>query len=140
MGSVAPNMERFRAFLQEDSDGSEPLCMVNLLKFREQASYPEGFDAAPCSGREAYGRYMAEARKCVAAVGGRLVWKAGVLATVIAPDSETWDEVFIVEYPSRSAFARMVSDPGYQAIVPHRTAALADSRLIASIADEELKG
>ena len=36
----------------------------------------------------------------------------------------------LVRYPSRAAFLRMVKSDAYQAIMPHRTAALADSRLI----------
>ena len=43
---------------------------------------------------------------------------------------ETWDEVLLVEYPSRDAFVAMVQSPAYQAIVHHRSAALRDARLI----------
>lgn len=31
--------------------------MLNLLRYRGQAEYPADFEAAACTGREAYGRY-----------------------------------------------------------------------------------
>jgi hypothetical protein len=39
--------------------------------------------------------------------------------------------VLAVQYPSRSAFLSMVTDPDYLQVHAHRAAALADSRLIA---------
>jgi hypothetical protein len=51
-------------------------------------------------------------------------------AALIAPEGESWDEVVLVHYPSRRAFLRMVQSDAYRAIVHHRTAALADSRLV----------
>ena len=53
-------------------------------------------------------------------------------ASVIAPEGETWDEVLLVQYPFGQAFLNMVQMPDYQAATVHRTAALADSRLIAT--------
>ena len=63
-------------------------------------------------------------------VGGVPIWMGKVRQTVIAPNGEGWDEAFLVAYPSRQAFIKMVSTESYQAIMVHRTAALLDSRLI----------
>jgi uncharacterized protein (DUF1330 family) len=131
MGTVEPSAERLQEFL-EGSEGDAPVVMVNLLRYRERAHYPDGFAAEPCSGREAYGRYGAVAVQRIASVGGRLLYMGSVQATVIGPDAERWDDVVLVEYPSRRKFIEMVSQPEYQAAAPHRTAALADSRLIAT--------
>jgi hypothetical protein len=50
---------------------------------------------------------------------------------VTGPQTEAWDLAFIVEYPGSQAFIDMVRDPHYRAnVVPHRTAAVADSRLL----------
>jgi uncharacterized protein (DUF1330 family) len=106
--------------------------MINLLRYREMADYPAEFPAEPCSGREAYQRYAAVAVEQVVAVGGKVLWAGNVTACVISPDSEEWDDVVLVQYPSRAAFLQMLSDAKYQAVVPHRAAALADSRLIAT--------
>ena len=109
----------------------EPVVMLNLLRFREQASYPEGSAHEPCSGREAYARYGAEAVKHVQAVGGKPLWIGEAQLSIIGPTDEGWDDVLLVQYPSRKAFLTMASNPEYLACAVHRTAALADSRLIA---------
>ena len=109
----------------------EPVVMLNMLRFREQASYPAESPHAPCTGREAYTRYGAEAVRHVAAVGGKPIWMGDVQLTVIGPSDQPWDEVLLVEYPSRKAFLTMASNPDYLACTVHRSAALADSRLIA---------
>ena len=137
MGSVEPSAEALRAFLDVPDDGS-PVVMINLLRYREQAVYPEGFDAEPCSGREAYQRYGDAVMARLASVGARPLWMGSVAASVIAPEGERWDDAVLVQYPSRKAFLEMVSQPEYQAIVPHRTAALEDSRLIATRTQADL--
>jgi len=139
MGSVEPSVERLQSFLESAADDS-PVVMINLLRYRTQAAYPEGFEAEPCSGREAYQRYGSVAVQRVASVGGRVLWMGTVQATVIAPDSEQWDDAVLVEYPSGKAFIAMVSQPEYQSAAPHRTAALEDSRLIATTAEAGLFG
>ena len=129
MGTVEPTAEGLAALEGLEDDG--PLVMINLLRYRGQAAYPDGFAAEPCSGREADQRYGAVATRTVAEVGGSLVWLGAVRATVIAPEHETWDDAVLVQYPSRKAFLDMIARADYQAAAPHRTAALADSRLIA---------
>lgn len=112
-------------------EDKSPVVMLNMLRFREQAVYPEGSEHAPCSGREAYQRYAQQAIKHVQALGGDAVWLGEVQTTLIGPQDEPWDEVILVRYPSRAAFLKMVSDPNYLNCSVHRTAALVDSRLIA---------
>ena len=55
---------------------------------------------------------------------------ANARVALIAPEQEHWDEVLLVRYPSPEAFLAMLADPEYRAATIHRTAALADSRLI----------
>jgi uncharacterized protein (DUF1330 family) len=106
-----------------------PVTMLNLLRFRDQAAYPADSGCAPCSGREAYARYSAQAFKKVQEVGGELVYQAEAMGRFIGPDGEDWDEVLLVRYPSLQAFLAMISMPEYQAMTVHRTAALQDARL-----------
>ncbi len=131
MGHIEPTPERLQEFLSE-GDADTPIVMINLLRYREQAAYPEGFEAEPCSGREAYQRYGQEVIGHIASVGGRLIWMGEARATLIGPDDERWDDALLVEYPSKKAFLEMVSKAEYQACAIHRTAALDDSRLIAT--------
>lgn len=139
MGTVEPSAERLKAFFEELTD-DEPVVMINLLRYRDAAAYPAGFDAEPCTGREAYQRYGAAVVGLIAAVGGRMIWMGAARATVIGPEDERWDDAVLVEYPSRKAFIEMVSKPDYQAAAPHRTAGLEDSRLIATATQANLLG
>jgi uncharacterized protein (DUF1330 family) len=66
----------------------------------------------------------------VRGVGGQVQLLAQAKVALIAPAGEQWDEVLLVHYPSRQAFLGMLADAEYQAATVHRTAALADSRLI----------
>jgi len=111
-----------------------PFVMLNLLRYKEQADYGDRTGVAPCSGREAYhGRYLPATFQTMAADGVRLVWVGNVLARVIGPTDEQWDEMALVEYPSFAAFQRLIDHPEYKAAEFHRAAALADSRLIATV-------
>jgi uncharacterized protein (DUF1330 family) len=62
------------------------------------------------------------------------------LAGVIGPPEERWDDVLLVRYPAFSVLQKLFANPQYQAAVFHRTAALEDSRLIASATNTELGG
>lgn len=118
------------AALASGDDGDGPLVMINLLRYREAAAYPPGSDAEPCTGREAYQRYSDGVMPCIRDAGGRLVWLGRVRLTLIAPAGEEWDDAILVEYPSREAFLGMLASEQYQACAGHRTAAVADSRLL----------
>lgn len=131
MGSIEPAPEAVQAFLDETAGGT-PIVMINLLRYRERADYPPEADVEPCSGREAYGRYGQAVFPLLAKVGAAPIWAGAVANTLIAPAGETWDDAVLIEYPSRDAFIEMTSSAEYQAIAFHRSAALADSRLIAT--------
>jgi uncharacterized protein (DUF1330 family) len=117
-----PSPEQAKAFFRGKEDG--PMCMVNLLKFRDKASYADGSEPE-LSGRDAYLRYGAGVQACVAAVGGKARFSGMVTDLMLGEVDELWDMVAIVEYPSRAAMLQMVQSPEYQAITKHRDAGLA---------------
>ena len=123
-GHVDPTREQFGAFRAMERPG--PVHMLNLVRFRAQAAYPDGRDA---TGSAAYAAYSRGAAPVFARVGGRQVWIGGFELTLIGP-AERWDAVFIAEYPSVDAFVAMIRDAEYQQAVKHRQAAVEDSRLI----------
>ena len=126
--TIHPTPEQLQRVAASEDDG--PVIMINLLRFKEQA---DGIhDGAGITGAEAYGRYGVEAQKHLARIGGRILLSARANESVIGPEDGEWDLVIAVEYPSRSAFLRMTSDPDYLEAHKHRTAAVADSRLIAT--------
>ena len=130
MASIDPRPEQFQEVISKVPKGV-PVVMLNLLKFRYIAGYPD--DRAEISGRDAYALYSEKALKHLADIGGELIWFGEAQASVIAPPDEDWDQVFLVRYPSIEKFVEMVMNPSYQVIVIHRSSALKDSRLIATI-------
>lgn len=131
--SIEPTPQSLKA-LAEHIPSGVPVVMLNLLRFREQADYPADKQQAPCSGREAYARYGAAIQPFLKRAQAKVIWQGSARATVIAPQGEAWDDVLLVEYPSKDAFLGMVTSRDYQAITFHRTAALEDSRLVATLA------
>jgi uncharacterized protein (DUF1330 family) len=125
MASIDPTKERFAAF--KDLPQDEPVHMLNLVRLRDKAAYPDGREA---TGREAYQAYGRESGPVFRRLGGRQVWIGRPDLTLIGPADERWDIAFIAEYPSGAAFIAMLRDPVYREAVKHRQAAVADSRLI----------
>ncbi len=127
---VDPTRDAFAAFRALPSPGS--IQMLNLVRFRERAAYPEDHPQAAegLTGAQAYRRYGRAAAPVLARVGGRQLWLAKPEMTLIGPQDERWDIAFVAEYPSVDAFAAMIHDPEYRQAVIHRQAAVEDSRLI----------
>ena len=132
MKTINPDREKWSQIIAGIPRDTE-ITMLNLLRFREQAAYPEGSPHQPCSGREAYNRYSEVSIKTIAEVGGGVFWLGKAAATVIGPADESWDLVILVKYPSIDAFLTMLALPHYQQASTHLTAALADSILIATV-------
>lgn len=130
MATIDPSRESFRQLFVNTAP-DQPVVMLNLLRFRDEAQYPLEHPEPACSGREAYARYADNALKSVAAAGGRVLWQGRVRHALVAPADEPWDAMLLVEYPSAAAFMDMVRSPAYQAFTHHRTAALAEARLLA---------
>ncbi|MGX6649210.1 DUF1330 domain-containing protein [Maricaulaceae bacterium MS644] len=123
---VDPTRNSFDAFKALPRD--EPVEMLNLLRLRDRAVYADGRDA---SGYEAYRAYGEASGPIFRRVGGKIIWRGQPRGVLIGPGDETWDLAFIAAYPSAAAFLEMVTDTVYQAdAVPHRVAAVLDSRLI----------
>ena len=113
--------------------GDGEVLMVNLLRYNDQARYNDA-DQPSCSGREAYfTRYVPAFAKVTQDMGIAAQWVGTVQAALVAPADEAWDDVAIVRYPNFAVFRAMIKGADYQARAePHRRAALADWRLLAT--------
>ena len=123
--TLRPGDEQMNAFFERaGTDGDGPVVMVNLLKFRDRAAYPDGRDAH-ISGFEAYTRYGIAVKGIIEQLGGRMLYVGVVDGLMIGECEELWDQVALVEYPSRASLLEMVNSPEYHAIEVHRDAGLA---------------
>jgi uncharacterized protein (DUF1330 family) len=120
--AVFPSAEQASAFFGAPEDG--PFVMINLLKFKPKAEYPDGSDSH-MTGAEAYARYGVEVAKLVAGLGGRIRYSATVTGLLLGEVEELWDAVALAEYPSLAAFRQMALSPAMHAIEHHRKAGLA---------------
>ena len=120
--AVRPPRARALRFFMGRDDGA--LVMVNLLKFRPFAQYPDGSDAH-VTGREAYLRYGTVARTLIAGVGGHVRYSGDVTGLLLGDVEELWDAVALAEYPSLAAFRSMAMSREMRAIEHHREAGLA---------------
>jgi uncharacterized protein (DUF1330 family) len=127
---IDPSPANFQAF--KDLPRDEPIHMLNLLEYREQAEYPEGHEhvGKGWSGRRAYEEYGKTSGPIFRRVGGTMVWRGAFQTMVTGPDAKRWHDGFIAHYPNAGAFFEMIKDPEYQQAVANRTAALVDSRLM----------
>jgi len=131
-GYIDPERAQFDAFKGLDRD--QQIDMLNLVRLRDKANYPGDHQAARdgLTGAEAYAAYGRDSAPVLARVGGSILWRGAFDVTLIGPQDEAWDIMFIARYPSAHAFLAMISDPEYQAAVVHRQAAVETSRLIRS--------
>ncbi len=121
-GHIDPTKEAFAAFRADDRPG--PIHMLNLVRLRARAAYPDGREA---TGAEAYAAYGRESEPVFSRLGGSIVWRGRFELMLIGPKDERWDLCFIAEYPSVAAFVAMIRDPVYREAVKHRQAAVEDS-------------
>ena len=111
-------------FFSSEEDGA--FIMVNLLKFREKAEYPDDSDAH-LTGREAYSRYGMAVQECLQKVGARSIFAGEVTGLLLGEVEENWDMVAAVEYPSLEAMRTMVASPEYAAAAVHRMSVSRDN-------------
>ena len=126
-----PSHENVVALIERNIEG--PISMLNLLRFRDVADYanfPALAPAGAISGRAAYELYMTHTLPFLEATGGSisLVGEGG--SFFVGPTDERWDLALIVRQTSMEDFFAFASNEEYLTGVGHRTAAVADTRIL----------
>lgn len=119
---VYPNEQQIKGFLEPGADG--PICMVNLLKFKEKAEYEDGRET-DLSGREAYELYEQGVKRLLQGIGGGIGFEGNVERLMLGEVEELWDVVALAVWPSRQAMFEVMQLPEMQEISVHRSAGLA---------------
>lgn len=121
-----PTNEQIANFIEKAGD--DPVCLLNLLKFKDRATYKDGEDI---SGAQAYARYAKAFGKYVRPYGVQASYGGKILATLIGKGDTAWDAAAIVTYPSAKLMLELTSSEAYRKIHKHRRAGLEGQLLIA---------
>ena len=119
--AIMPNEDQINEFSKQGED--KPIYMVNLLKFKEKANYPDNRET-DLTGEEAYAIYAEEVVGHLAKVGGKPIFGGEVESLKLGEVEDLWDKVAIAMYPSRKAMFKMINDPDYILSAQHRVAGL----------------
>ena len=119
--ALRPNAKQITRLVT--GDNKSPIYMVNLLKFKKYANYPDK-RLTTLSGQEAYSIYAEELEPYLKKVGGEIIFKGEVNHLLIGTIDELWDAVAVVYYPSKNALLKMINNTDYQKIEIHRQAGL----------------
>lgn len=131
MNHTQPTMEQGRDLMMRGIKG--PVLMLNLIRLREVADYsatPGLAPEIPVSGREAYDRYIREARPHVESSGGCVEFLGYGGAFFIGPSDERWDIVMLVRQSSVEAFIGHAQNEALTEANGHRSAAVENARLL----------
>lgn len=123
-GGLSMNQDQLQRLL---SNPTETFYMVNLIRYREVAEYPDGRQT-DLSGREANAIY--DPLPFIQAIGGRVVYNATVDEQIAGAEDVAWDDVAIVEYSCPIAFLAMTTHPEFQATAVHKDAGVETTRVM----------
>jgi uncharacterized protein (DUF1330 family) len=127
--------ERVEEMMEPGPEG--PICMVNLLKFKQRAEYEDG-RLSELTGREAYQMYGRAVSKLIVEHGGEIVSVGDVTFLSLGQVEELWDEVAIAKYPNRGALLAMSASQEWRAAAVHRNAGLAGQLNIETVSPIDL--
>ena len=119
--ALRPNAKQITRLVT--GDNKSPIYMVNLLKFKKYANYPDK-RVTTLSGQEAYLIYAEELEPYLKQVEGKIIFQGEVNNLLIGTIDELWDAVAVVYYPSKNALLKMINNTDYQKIEIHRQAGL----------------
>lgn len=110
---------------------AQPIVMLNLLRYRDQAVYDDPAAQPPQTGEQAFQAYVEAFRQYNAPAEFTIVFQGAAQAQLAGLPGEHWDAVALVEYRNLGVFRRWVESDFYvQQVAPIRRAALADWRLM----------
>lgn len=120
----AAEKDNFRRFMEAD-DG-KPFYMVNLMRYREKALYPDGEFPDVKTGEEAASLYNRAVIKELVKRGSYPVFYSRKMANLISDSDGTdfFEHVGVVRYRSRRDLLNMVESPAYMESIKHKWASL----------------
>jgi len=121
---LGPTPNQMETLLQRDQN--IPVVMLNYLKFRDVAVYPDDFKGKRYkTGREAYQKYgQRDSHNNQVDIFGDYKF------TIVGEDEPKWNNFVFVRYPSVKNFIGMIATKSYQASSTQRSAGLENTILL----------
>ena len=121
---LGPTPNQMETLLQRDQN--IPVVMLNYMKFRDVAVYPDDFKGKRYkTGREAYQKYgQRDSHNNQVDIFGNYK------STIVGEDEPNWANYVFVRYPSVKDFIGMIATKGYQDSSTQRSAGLENTILL----------
>jgi hypothetical protein len=113
------NKDYAKAMFTTAPEDDGPVWMVNLMKYRTEATYADGTKGV--TGKEADDRYAPT--KILREIGAEIPFFGDVIATPFG-DGTQWDRVGVVKYPTRRSFLEMQNRQDFQKKHEHKNAGM----------------
>lgn len=134
-GAANPSKKQYEELERLSKLLTDSVWMINFNRLHTRAQYPD--TSIQRTGKAAYSRYAQQVVKMIWSQGGAIDWLGEYAFTAIGnegqPDSDRWQEIALVRYPTLRSFHNMITSSRYQAAVRHRQAALSAASLIVSV-------
>lgn len=130
-----PNFKQMSEFLKRDR--SKRVQMLNLLKFRDTALYPQGYKGKQLTGNRAYSIYGKIANRCLKILGCFLELAGSIDSIVVGNEDSDWNFVGFVHYRSMNSLVKYTSSKVFQDIQIHREAGMEKTKVYAISPYEE---
>jgi hypothetical protein len=91
----------------------QPVVMLNLLRYRDQAAYDDPTTKPSCTGQQAFQAYIEAFLQYNDPAEFSLVFQGAAQAQLAGRPGEQWDAVALVEYRNLGVFRRWVESDFY---------------------------
>jgi len=134
-----PNMGNAKIVIDKSKEESRPMYFVNLIKTREVAIYPPGYEGKQISGIKALNIYARIAYKTNTKHKNEFLPFSGDVVNTIADNTGTateWETFGIVKYKSFDSLLAFGSDPTFEKSFVHKDAGIDHTYVYAAFTND----
>lgn len=123
------NRDMARRILETPPAEDGPFYMVNYIRHREHAEYPDG-RSSDLTGPEADAIYGQLVFPILLSIGAQPIYVGNVETPLVDRDGAGWDQVTVVLYPSRAQLVSMLGRDDFRAAAEHKYAGVERSTIL----------
>ncbi len=134
-----PNIGNAKIVIDKSKEESRPMYFVNLIKTREVAMYPVGYEGKQISGTKALNIYARIAYKMNIKHKNEFLPFSGDVVNTIADNTGTateWDTFGIVKYKSFASLLAFSTEPTFEKSFVHKDAGIDHTYVYAAFTND----